>query len=41
MVNCTYITDEDECRKHGVCSCDWNEGKSLFNLALTQDKKKL
>ena len=38
MVNCTDITDEVECRKHGVCACEWGNGKCLFSLSLSHDE---
>ena len=40
MVNCTDITDEVECRKHGVCACEWGNGKCLFSLSLPHDELK-
>lgn len=40
MVNCTDITDEVECRKHGVCACEWGNGKCRFSLSLPHDEQK-
>ena len=34
MVDCADITDEDECKIHDVCTCEWYNGKCLFALSL-------